>query len=137
MTAAKKVVLEEYCLESKGEFPSELASNLSEKLLDDAVLAAGKTRFVLLSDGDFAHFARNACEIRQHVRIDPDSGTAVPGALFNEECVPSETLFHATISNMGGASEDNAVFSDLCNEQLIQFGGNATTGLGFCAVKLL
>jgi len=137
VTSDGKVVLEEYCFKSTGDFPADLAEHLSANLLEDAVLTAGKTRFVLLSDGDFAHFVRNACEVRQHVKIDPESGTAKGGVLFNEECVPSETLFHATVSNLRGASDDNAVFTDLANEQLIQFGGNATTGLGFCAVKLL
>jgi CRISPR-associated protein Cmr4 len=130
-----KVVLEEYCFERTGEFPSEWSSHLSN-VLDDAVLKAAENRFVLLSDGDFAHFVRNACEVRQHVGINPETGTARKGVLFNEECVPSETLFHTSLSILRNAPEDNPVFSTLAQEQLLQFGGDATTGLGFCTVKL-
>ena len=132
----EKVVLEEYAFSHKGDFPEDLASHLSNNLLDDAVLKAAEKRYVLLSDGNFAHFARNACEVRQHVGINPETGTAKKGALFNEECVPAETLFYSTLSVLRNADEDNVVFKDLAAEQLIQFGGDATTGLGFCATKL-
>lgn len=128
------VVLEEYRFEAKGDFPQSLADKLCS-LLDDPVLGSAKGRLVMLSDGDFSHFARNACEVKQHVRIDIATGTAVKGGLFNEECVPSETLFHSTITELKD-SGDNPVASSLSEESVIQFGGDATTGLGFCSVKL-
>jgi CRISPR-associated protein Cmr4 len=84
----------------------------------------------------------NACQINQHVRIDDTTGTADDGGLFNEETVPSETLFYAPLtvlprrSEDKAALEDNAVFKALAPEQLVQFGANGTTGLGFCTVKL-
>ncbi len=128
------VVLEEYRFEAKDSFPEKIADRLST-LLDDPVLASAKGRLVLLSDGDFSHFARNACEVKQHVKIDVATGTAVKGGLFNEECVPAETLFHSTITELKSEGE-NQVHSTLSEERVIQFGGDATTGLGFCSVKL-
>ncbi|MCB1244346.1 MAG: type III-B CRISPR module RAMP protein Cmr4 [Verrucomicrobiales bacterium] len=129
------VVLEEYRLDVDGAFPSDWESFLSS-VLDDAVLQGARGRFVLLSDGDFSHYAENACQVSQHVRIDPESGTADGGGLFNEETVPSEALFAATLTLVRPPKHGNPVFDNLRQEQLLQFGGNGTTGLGFCTAKL-
>ncbi len=129
------VVLEEYRFKNVGAFPDAWESKLTS-LLSDAVLSGAGGRFVLLSDGDFSHFAVNACQVNQHVRIDDDTGTAEDGGLFNEETVPSECLFYSPLSALRKESASNAVFDTLSSEQLVQFGGNGTTGLGFCTVKL-
>lgn len=129
------LVLEEYAFKATGEFPIEWAEKLSG-LLTDVVLSSAGGRFVLLSDSDLSHFAVNACQVNQHVRIDDETGTADGGALFNEETVPSETLFYAPFTVLRSSATDNAVFQALSIEQLIQFGGDGTTGLGFCTVKL-
>jgi len=131
----KAVVLEEYRFNVSDGFPEEWEKALST-LLSDAVLAGAAGRFVLLSDGDLSHFAVNACQVNQHVRINDATGTADDGGLFNEETVPSECLFYAPLTVLPSGAEDNAVFKALQIEQLVQFGGNGTTGLGFCTVKL-
>jgi CRISPR-associated protein Cmr4 len=132
------VVLEEYRFAPDGSgFPKEWEDHLTS-LLDDAVLQGARGRFVLLSDGDFSHYAENACQISQHVRINDETGTAdsAGGGLFNEETVPSEALFAATLTELRAPKNGNPVFEKLRQEQLIQFGGNGTTGLGFCTMKL-
>lgn len=133
----KAVALEEYRFKSVGDFPKAWEDKLSS-LLQDAVLAGASGRFVLLSDGDLSHFVITACQVNQHVRICHDTGTAEDGGLFNEETVPSETLFYAPLTLLRNAQEnpETEVFKTLANEQLIQFGGDGTTGLGFCTVKL-
>ena len=131
----KGVVLEEYRFKYAGEFPKDWEGRLTT-LLSDAVLGGAAGRFALLSDGDLSHFAVNACQVNQHVRIDDDTGTADDGGLFNEETVPSEALFYSPLTVLQRGSTENAVFSALSTEQLVQFGGNGTTGLGFCTVKL-
>lgn len=130
----KGVVLEEYKFSVTGAFPEDWERALSA-VLNDAVLAGAGGRFVLLSDGDLSHFAISSCQVSQHVRIDDETGTAKEGGLFDEETVPSETLFYSTLTLMRGDA-GNAVFAALDHEQLIQFGGSATSGLGFCTVKL-
>ncbi len=131
----KGVVLEEYRFKVTEPFPMEWEGVLT-KLLNDAVLSGAEGRFVLLSDGDLSHFAVNACQVNQHVRIDDETGTAEDRGLFNEETVPSETLFYAPLTALSRGSDENEVFKALAPEQLIQFGGNGTTGLGYCTVKL-
>lgn len=130
------VVLEEYAFQNDGEFPKEWEEKLTS-LLDDPVLSSAAGRFVLLSDGDLSHFAVNACQVNQHVRIDDLTGTADDGGLFNEETVPSETLLYSAINLLRKESESNPVFDTLHAQNLIQFGGDGTTGLGFCTVKLV
>jgi CRISPR-associated protein Cmr4 len=131
----KGAVLEEYRFAVQAEFPVEWEKQLSS-LLNDEVLKGAIGRFALLSDADFAHFAINGCQVQQHVRIDHETGTAQDGGLFNEETVPSESLFLAPLTPLRGADHDNPVFKVLGSEQLIQFGGNGTIGLGYCTAKL-
>ena len=132
---SRGVVLEEYKFSMAGDFPVEWETLLTG-LIQDAVLTGAAGRFVLLADGDLSHFAMNACQVQQHVRIDSATGTVEDGGLFNEETVPSETLFYSTLTTLPRGLSDNVVFTTLASEQLIQFGGSGTTGLGFCTVKL-
>jgi CRISPR-associated protein Cmr4 len=132
----KGVVLEEYRYSVSGDFPVDWEKQISGAI-SDAVLQGAGGRFVLLSDGDFAHFAINACPVLQHVSIVDATGTAKDGGLFNEEVVPSESLFYVPLTLLRQAEEKNPVFEALASEQLIQFGGNGTTGLGYCTAKLL
>jgi CRISPR-associated protein Cmr4 len=131
----KGVVLEEYRFCIAGAFPAEWEKVLCS-LLRDAVLAGAAGRFVLLSDGDLSHFATSACQVNQHVRIDDETGTAKDQGLYNEETVPSEALLYSTLTVLPRGQDENPVFAALAEEQLVQFGGNGTTGLGFCTIKL-
>ncbi len=130
------VVLEEYKFTSRGRFPQDIEADLLGRL-EDVVWKTGKGRFVLLSNGDFSHFVRNACEVGQHVGIDPAKGTAKKGVLFNMEAVPAETLFYAPVQALArAAGELNDLSALLHRKPIVQFGGDSTTGLGFCTVKL-
>ena len=116
-------------------------------LLDDPVWQEVALRLVVVSNGMMSYFARHACEIAQHVRIDDETGTASGGALFNQENVPGETLFYSVIHAFQGRGDR---FKDRSGEDAIvqfetklkdagevfQFGGDASTGLGYCTVKL-
>jgi len=130
------VILEEYSFKHDGAFPEAWAKAICA-VLRDATLEASIDRLVYLSDEDFAHFAQNACQVLQHNRIDPESGTVDDGALFNEEVVPAESLFYGTLHHQDRNEAAIApVFTELETEKLIQFGGKETTGLGFSTVKL-
>lgn len=130
------IVLEEYRFRRLNPFPQAWETMLLG-LLDDPVWQAAKGRFVLLSNGDFSHFVRNACEVSQHVGIDPRTGTAKPGALFNLEAVPAESLFFSSIRSVRDAGNPMGDLEALIGAHpVMQFGGDSTTGLGFCTVKL-
>ena len=142
-----KVVLEEYTFTQSGAAPEGLSKRFAE-LLEDPVWSEITTRLVILSDGMMSFFAQNACEVAQHVRISDETGTADGGGLFNQENVPSETLFYAVLSatksrlNGNGHKDKTAAHAleafsaKISGDKPFQFGGDASTGLGYCTVKL-
>lgn len=146
----RQVVLEEYTFTRSGELPLGLGDALAQLLKDgdselDPVWKEVASRLVILSDGMMSFFAQNACEVAQHVKINDETGTAEGGALFNQENVPGETLFYSVMQFMAGRGDtfkgknpDEArnEFSAKLAGRVFQFGGDASTGLGYCTVKL-
>ncbi len=142
-----QIVLEEYTFASTGSYPQSLATGLAELLPGDALFRNITDRLVILSDGMMSHFVATACEVAQHVRISDETGTAEKGGLFNQENVPADTLFYSILSATAGrgASFKDKNPKDALNEffakltaakNVFQFGGDASTGLGFCSVNL-
>jgi CRISPR-associated protein Cmr4 len=141
------IVLEEYTFKVAGwKGLAGLGERLAGLLGDDAVWAEVKDRLVILSNGMMSYFARNACEVAQHVRISDETGTAESGALFNQENVPTETLFYSVVHAFpertpGGkkrSPEDalHQLAEKIKSQPVFQFGGDASTGLGYCTVRL-
>ena len=141
-----QIVLEDYVFKHIGDFDD--AANLAGLLTLEASPdgAAGDTaarqrdtlwgslcaqHFCVISDDMMSHFARNACEIAPHVKIDDQAGTAADKALFNQENVPAETLFYAVISELRAGK-----LALLSVPAVLQIGGDATTGHGFCSTRL-
>ena len=123
-------LFEDYVFEHAGEFHG--ANRLAESIKVDGLWSdlAG-AHLALVSDDILSHFARTACEVAQHVVIDDETGTAKDGLLFNQENVPAETLFFATLYGKSAAD-----LNQLAIPNPIQLGGDATTGLGFCSTLL-
>jgi CRISPR-associated protein Cmr4 len=97
-----------------------------------------KKHTVLLNDGEFAFFVKNATVVEPHVRIDDDTGTAEGGGLFFTENLPPETLL---VSLMMASDERKKeaklkasdIVDKVCtafDQKLLQIGGDATTGRG-------
>jgi len=106
------------------------------------------TDLVVLSDTDFAYFAKNAMVVEPHVRIDSDTGTAADGGLFYTENLPPESLMIAPLmvsQTRTGKSkteelEAAAVLSQikaLIHSRLLQIGGDATTGRGLVVANVV
>jgi CRISPR-associated protein Cmr4 len=142
-----RIVLEDYVLTHAGEAPAGLATALTAILPNEPVLADLSNRLVIVSDGMLGFFARTACEVAQHVRIDDATGTADDGGLFNQENVPAETLFYGVVHATKGRSAAHrdrtpaaaldALAKRLTEERsTLQIGGDATTGLGYCTARL-
>ncbi len=145
-----QVVLEEYTFKSANNWAglTKLGETMAD-LLTDPVWQEIKDRLVILSNGMMSYFAQNACEVAQHVRISDDTGTAEGGALFNQENVPSETLFYSVLHAFNERTANKAANErqearqaldafgkELTEHPTFQFGGDASTGLGYCTVKL-
>lgn len=133
---AMKVVFEEYPLSIAGQIPSPLLE-IMRPLCDDPVWQDVVGKLAVVSDGMFAYFVENACEVAHHNRIDDATGVVAEGALFNQENVPSEALFYAMLKS----EKDNAfelLGNKLCeNQNLLQIGADITTGLGWSSVKMM
>lgn len=100
---------------------------------------------VLLSDEDFGWFAKNATVVEPHVRIDNTSGTASDGGLFYTESLPPESLMLGSLMasrerSGQGELEAEAVLGHVAGAidgKLLQVGGDATTGRGLVAARVL
>lgn len=144
----QKIVLEEYCFKAdeNSSYSKALAQSLADLVPDDKLFATIADRLVILGDGMMSYFTTTACEIAQHVRINDETGTAEDGGLFNQENVPADTLFYAPLSATASrvpqdelkgkkASEAMGKFKErIIEKKVFQFGGDATTGLGWCSV---
>lgn len=104
-----------------------------------------KTDLVLLSDEDFGYFVKNATVVEPHVKIDDNTGTARGGGLFYVENLPPESLLIAPLmasQERSGKHETpaEAVLSHVLpnlDGQLVQIGGDATTGRGQVVITAL
>ncbi|MDR1816588.1 MAG: type III-B CRISPR module RAMP protein Cmr4, partial [Puniceicoccales bacterium] len=141
-SAPRKVIFEEYPFavgtgtgSTAGEIPDAILAALAPAVTD-AVWRDLAAHLAVVSDELFAYFAVNACEIAQHVRIDDATGTVAPGALFNQENVPGETLFYSPVRAKNADDLDALAAQLAAAGNLLQLGGDATTGLGFCSLNL-
>lgn len=99
----------------------------------------------LLPDEDFSYFVKNATVVEPHVRIDDATGTASDGGLFYVENLPPESLMIAPLMasrerSGKGEVEAEAVLENVVGNlagQMIQIGGDATTGRGQVVVAVL
>ncbi len=146
LSLGDKIVLEEYTFSLVGNDEADkVGQALKNLFVVDPVWAEVANRLVILSDGMMSFFTQNACEVAQHVRIDDETGTAAGGALFNQENVPSETMFYAIVHAFDGrgaafknktAKDALDKFDSKVKDRAFQFGGDASTGLGWCSLKL-
>jgi len=129
--ANKACFSEDYVFHHECEFTA--AQCLADSIKVDGLWSShALDHLVLVSDEIVAHFAVTACEVAQHVVIDDETGTAKDGLLFNQENVPAETLFYATLH-----AKDQADLDAFTVPNPIQLGGDASTGLGFCSTQLV
>ncbi len=129
-----KVVLEEYCLNSIGNMDTALEEALI-KYIPDEMKPLANGRITVVSDELFSYFCEQACEVVTRIRVNDTTGTVDKGALFNQEQVPSETLFYSVIGEQkqGGIEKLEAKLKECKNT--MQVGGDETIGLGFCSVS--
>jgi CRISPR-associated protein Cmr4 len=127
------VILEEYKFKVVGE--TDAWTHLQD-LSDDEVWRNISERFVVVSDEIFSYFCENACEVVTRIKVDDETGTVADGALFNQEQAPSETMFYSVVGEKKDGLLDKLSAKLAENGDVIQIGGDATIGLGYCGVKL-
>ena len=131
-----KVVFEEYPLTVATGVPADAIEAFKSVSSDSVWTDNLADHLAIISNDLFAYFAKNACEIANHNRINDETGVVEDGALFSQENVPSETMFYGVFS-----SRDVADFAKLetkleAEGRMLQIGADATTGLGWCSVTM-
>lgn len=129
-----QIVLEEYNFKVTGQPDDAIVSALKTLVVNDPVWSGIGEQLVVVSNEIFQHFCEHACEVVTRIKVDDEKGTVVGGALFNQEQVPSETLFYTTVMAKDRADLET-LKTELETEQWLQIGGDATIGLGFCTVN--
>lgn len=132
----RSVLLEEYALQLNGPLPDGLVDALSNLASENEVWSELKDKLAVVSDEMFQYFVENDCEIAQHNCIDDENGVVKGGALFNQENIPSETMFYCILRSEN--EQDLATLEIKLGKEnnLLQIGADVTTGLGWCSVKL-
>ncbi len=132
-----KIILEEYCFSIKGK---PTVPDCLKNAIDDDVWKDVEKRFVIIPDEIFSYFCEHACEVVTRIKVDDETGTVASGALFNQEQMPSETMLYAVISAQDKkdlkASDALKKLDEKIKGTVLQIGGDATIGLGYCSVNL-
>lgn len=96
-----------------------------------------KKRFVVLPDSAFDFLCETGTEVHTRVRIDDNTKTVDPGALWTEESLPAETILMGLIQcdRIFGKNGESVNSQKLLNEFTkgslnLQIGGKATVGRG-------
>lgn len=137
-------VLEDQPLNWKGDIPRSVTAAYQNVMGVDPFGSLIAGRLIVVSDGTLTFLTSTACEVAQHVHINDATGTAASGALFNQENVPAETLFYSVLnvpSRVGQKKQAEEAISALSTKiaeanSILQFGGDASSGLGYCTVTL-
>ncbi len=129
------LVLEEHRLAKAGD-AAPLAERLAAAMPGDPVWQEVKKRLALVSDGTLSYFSEQACEVVTRVCINDRTGTVDGGKLFNQEQVPSETVFYSVLGGRREGTLEKLEAKLKAAENVLQVGGDATTGLGFCTVEV-
>lgn len=126
---------------------SWLADNaLNDQHVPDFFRNKLRGHLVLLSDTDFDYFVNNATLVEPHVRIDEKTGAAEKGGLFYTENLPPESLLIAPLmASRERSGSDNAMTAEqvmghirtAMHGNVIQLGGDATTGRGLVSFNLV
>lgn len=105
---------------------------------------------VVVSDSDFTHIAKYSTEVTARIGLNYETKTKKDGALFYQEFVPTEAIFYSVVlvndsrlTNKDPANKKQPAmqllkyFADrICASNMLQIGGDETTGKGLCAIRL-
>lgn len=131
------LILEEFDFDYEGDpgpWPEVLA-----RAVDAATGDRMRTHLAILSDDDFGHFVQHATEVVARIGLDAKTKTVKNGALFYEEVLPAETLFHALVmaepsrrTGIPMSAEDVLTWVRQSELDVVQIGADETIGRGIC-----
>jgi len=131
---AGDLFLEERQFQPAGSLPDGLIAAIAPLVPHEAVRKRLASQLVVLSDGDFAWFARYGLAVNARNVLDTEKKTSKN--LWYEETIPPDSLFYCLLAERQRDAV-SAIANYLGQRPYIQAGGNATIGQGWFAVALL
>ncbi|TXD34082.1 type III-B CRISPR module RAMP protein Cmr4 [Lujinxingia vulgaris] len=126
--------LEERQFQLTGDVPAEIIALVEGLIAHTITRSSLKERLVVVSDDDFAWFARYGLAINARNQLDVN--TKESKNLWYEETLPPDSLFYVVLAERSTTS--NALEQTLSwfkARPYVQMGGNETVGQGWFAVK--
>jgi len=137
-----RVVLEEFEFVREGSADAAAAWIADHATEDAATQARIRSHLVVLHDDDFTHFVRHATEVVARIELDYETKTVSGGALFYQEFLPAECLFYSVVlaapsRRNGKGSSPSEILGYVQGNlpEVLQVGGNETTGKGLCLTR--
>ena len=103
-----------------------------------------KGRMAVVHDDLMAYLLETATEVVARIRLEDETKTVAPGALWYEESLPAESLLYTLVraerSRRKGKDLVPEAVLDLVKDLLegaLQLGGKATVGRGVCQLRAL
>jgi CRISPR-associated protein Cmr4 len=95
-----------------------------------------KKRFAIIDDKSFDFLSEFATEVSAHIAIDDEKGTVKDGMLWYQEALPAESVLSGILHadkprRSGNGMTADSVLDLVLTPKDIQFGGKASTGMGF------
>jgi len=145
----KNIILEEYAFEIDDGSEKSI-TGIAKFISDNTNIHEINNKLVILSNDNFRDFVNLSTEVITRTKINNETGTVQPGALFTEEYLPTETVMYSLVlttpifnKNKGifeskdGKKEEKLVmeFFEQGIPDVMQIGGNATIGKGIVRIK--
>lgn len=135
---AKQIYLEEFSYEpSELKGANEFLTALNAMTPDDYDVTE---HLCIVSDDQFNHLSTIATAVTPHIRIENETKTVKPGALWYEESLPADTLFYTALTAENSRNKNETLASDAIMSEIealfadapyLQVGGNETVGMGW------
>ena len=137
----RALILEDVCLNAVCTNQAELQA------ITNIIATAGghspADRLVVVSDDVFTHFVMHCTEINTRIAVDFNTKRVKGTALFVVELLPAETIMYSAIlgaEKRGKLQDPVATLKQALTVNhkpaIIQFGGEETTGKGWCWVNV-
>lgn len=149
-----KVVLEEYTFDvSKDSQVEKIANWINKNVIspeDNYWQEKLEKDLIILNDEDFEDFVTMSTEVQARTKIDNETKTVAPGALWYEENLPAESVLYSLVMTTDilvkekaekaidlDKAEDIIRFFNEGLQGRIQLGGNETIGKGIIKTNLV
>lgn len=133
-----KVYLEDLDLEAREE------AGAWEDWLAQHLEAPVKGRLVVVHDDLMGYLLETATEVVARIRLDDETKTVAPGALWYEESLPTESVLYSLLRTEDSRRKGQNLSAEAILAMVkgllegpVQLGGKATVGRGLCAFKVV